>query len=61
MSKVRYFAELPGKSQNNNVWLHVAALLDAFKFMTPQQGRSVHRGGAMEACTIYNTFNVSGI
>lgn len=35
-------------------------LLDAFKFMTPQQGRSVRRGGAVEAGTIYNTFRVFG-
>lgn len=41
-SKVRCFADLSGESQNKNVWLHVAALLDAFKFTTPQQGRSVH-------------------
>lgn len=33
-------------------------LLDAFKFMTLQQGRSVHRGGAVEAYAIYNTVNV---
>ena len=35
-------------------------LLDVFKFMALQQGRSVHRGGVVEACTIYNAFNVFG-
>lgn len=35
-------------------------LLGAFEFMTLQQGRSVHRGGAVEAGTIYNTFNAFG-
>lgn len=35
-------------------------LLGAFEFMTLQQGRSVHRGGAVEAGTIYNSFNAFG-
>lgn len=58
MSKVRCFAELPGKSQKKMPGCMWQLLLDAFKFMILQQGWSVHRGGAVEACTIHNTFNV---
>ena len=58
MSKVRFFADLPvslGANMSGCMW---QLLLDAFKFMTLQQGRSVHRGGAVEAYAIYNTVNV---